>query len=45
MNEDIVPYELAVKFKEKGFNEPCYKYYQNRVLDSDNCWNRYNRGT
>ena len=45
MNEDFIPYELAVKLKEKGFNEPCYKYYQRGVLDSDDCWNRYNRGT
>lgn len=27
MNEDFVPYELAVKLKEKGFDEPCYGYY------------------
>ena len=27
MNEDFVPFELAVKLKEKGFNEPCYGYY------------------
>ena len=27
MNEDFVTYELAVKLKEKGFNEPCYGYY------------------
>lgn len=45
MNEDFTPFELAVKLKEKGFNEPCYKYYQRGVLDSDDCWNRYNRGT
>lgn len=45
MNEDFAPFELAVKLKEKGFNEPCYKYYQRGVLDSDDCWNRYNRGT
>lgn len=27
MNEDFVPFELAVKLKEKGFNELCYGYY------------------
>ena len=24
MNEDFVPFELAVKLKEKGFDAPCY---------------------
>ena len=27
MNEDFVPFELAKKLNEKGFNEPCYGYY------------------
>lgn len=27
MNEDFVTHRLAVKLKEKGFNEPCYGYY------------------
>ena len=27
MNEDFIPYELAKKLKEKGFNKPCYGYY------------------
>ena len=27
MNYDFAPFELAVKLKEKGFNEPCYGYY------------------
>ena len=27
MNEDFAPFELAVKLKEKGFDEPCYGYY------------------
>ena len=30
--------------KEKGFNEKCYHYYQNGVLESDECFNRYNKG-
>lgn len=28
MNEDFVTYELAVKLKEKGFDEPFYFYYR-----------------
>ena len=27
MNEDFVPYELAVKLKEKGFNWNCVSFY------------------
>ncbi len=27
MNEDFVPYELAVKLKEKGFNMHCESFY------------------
>lgn len=27
MNEDFTPFELAVKLREKGFDEPCYGYY------------------
>ena len=26
--EDFVPFELAKKLKEKGFNEVCYNYYE-----------------
>ncbi len=29
MNEDFVPYELAVKLKEKGFRGLCLAYYTN----------------
>lgn len=29
MNGDIVPYELAVKLKEKGFREKCLYRYRN----------------
>lgn len=36
MNEDFVTYELAVKLKEKGFNEGCYKYYENKELKWSN---------
>ena len=27
MNDDFTPFELAVKLKEKGFDEPCCGYY------------------
>lgn len=30
--EDVVSYELAVKLKEKGYDEGCYSYYENKVL-------------
>lgn len=29
MNHLFVPYELAVKLKEKGFNEPCLAIFTN----------------
>lgn len=32
MNEDFVPFELAVKLKGKGFNEPCIAHYRNNQL-------------
>lgn len=28
MNQDFVSYELAVKLKEKGFNDNCHAYYE-----------------
>lgn len=34
--EDFVSYEIAVKLKEKGFDEGCYKYYENRALKWSN---------
>lgn len=30
--EDVVSYELAVKLKEKGYDDGCYSYYENKVL-------------
>ena len=27
MKEDFVPYDIAVKLKEKGFKEKCFAYY------------------
>ena len=32
MNEDFVSFELAVKLKEKGFDEPCIAHYKNNQL-------------
>lgn len=35
MNEDFVSYELAVKLKECGFNEPCRAHYTNDYVNDD----------
>lgn len=32
MNENFVSYELAVKLKEKGFNEDCYTVYNTATM-------------
>ena len=32
MKEEFVPYELAVKLKELGFDEPCIAFYLEKVL-------------
>ena len=32
MIKEFVPYELAVKLKELGFDEPCFGYYDNGVF-------------
>jgi hypothetical protein len=32
MEKQFVPYDLALKLKEKGFNEKCLGYYQNNEL-------------
>lgn len=42
--EEICTYEVCKLAKEKGFNEKCYHYYQKGVLESDGCFNRYNKG-
>jgi hypothetical protein len=42
--EDFVPYELAVKLKEKGFNEDCYTVYNTatmRIERSLTTWKDY----
>lgn len=32
MTEDFIPFELAVKLKEKGFRENCLAYYTNNDI-------------
>jgi len=32
MKDLFLPYELAVKLKEKGFDEPCLTYYLNKTF-------------
>ena len=32
IEELFVPYELALKLKEKGYNEPCLSYYDSRGI-------------
>jgi hypothetical protein len=36
MKQEFLPYELALKLKEFGFNQPCSKWYSSmgRMLDS-----------
>jgi hypothetical protein len=33
MNKEFVPYELALKLKQLGFDEPCAMYYQDERFD------------
>jgi hypothetical protein len=35
MDEQFVPYELALKLKEKGFDEPCLGYYREDAQKKD----------
>lgn len=35
MRKLFVPFELAIKLKEKGFNESCLGYYENNTLDPE----------
>lgn len=44
IRDELVTYEVAKLAREKGFNEKCYHYYQKGVLESDECFNRYNKG-
>ena len=44
IHEEICTYEVAKLAKEKGFNEKCNFYYQKGVINTDGCFNRYNKG-
>ena len=35
MEKEFVPYELTVKLKELGFDEPCFGWYQDNTLRFD----------
>ena len=35
MKQEFLPYELAVKLKELGFDEPCLAYYQKSAVIGD----------
>ena len=37
MNKEFVPYGLAVKLKELGFDEPCFGYYYSEDELIHNC--------
>lgn len=34
MEKEFIPYELAVKLKELGFNEHCFAFYQREYAES-----------
>jgi hypothetical protein len=36
MEKEFVPYELALRMKQLGFDEKCFRYYQNGFLMNDN---------
>lgn len=44
IHEEICTYEVCMLAKEKGFNEKCNFYYQKGVINTDGCFNRYNKG-
>ena len=44
IHEEICTYEVCKLAKEKGFNGKCYHYYQKGELQTDICFNRYNKG-
>ena len=33
MEKEFVTYEIALKIKDLGFNEECFRYYQNGKLE------------
>jgi hypothetical protein len=36
MEKEFIPYELALRMKQLGFDEKCFRYYQNGFLMNDN---------
>lgn len=39
MNKEFVPYELAVKLKQLGFDEPCLTYYNyDKKIEKSDDW-------
>ena len=44
IHEELCTYEVCKLAKEKGFNCKCYHYYQKGELQTDKCFNRYNKG-
>lgn len=44
IRDEICTYEVCKLAKEKGFNEKCNFYYQKGVINTDGCFNRYNKG-
>jgi hypothetical protein len=41
MKEQFVPYEIALKLKEKGFDEPCLGYYTQYTGIEENAFSIY----
>ena len=39
LQKEFVPYELALRMKELGFDEPCFGYYSKGVLSIENIKN------
>jgi len=35
MEKEFVPYELALRMKQLGFDEPCFAFYNGKHLDLD----------
>lgn len=44
IHDEICSFEVSKLAKEKGFNSKCYFYYQKGELQTDKCFNRYNKG-
>jgi hypothetical protein len=35
MNKEFLPYELSLKLKKVGFDEPCFGYYDHQIKELD----------